>query len=377
METKTLIQLLGQKVRALRTNRGWSQEDLAERCGRHFTYIGRIERGEQNVTVEVLNDVASALSVSIADLLAVDQPRLLTDWKVAATDLVEAVSRGFRAQVDVKGKLAELMLYRELEKLKKQGEIQSIGWVDEDGRPDFIVKWKERQVVIECKNVRSPDSKRKSKEPIRVELQKDSKFQGRDKHARLSNRPVRHSFGMPVQSDGRLVFRSHRGPALTAPRRSVRIPQDHAGSPSPAAWGCGEGRFLRLSQIYEAVSSHTSYCPACPGRFRTRRVPPIRLMPRNCSAGSPMAPSTSCSRRRRTLCISRRNTGMSTRTNTSTGCSVSPHIDVIQYVEWCSLARDTPGAERRWFVCLERRWKLDSRPTDEIPLPFRHCPTTC
>jgi hypothetical protein len=46
--------------------------------------------------------------------LAIDQPKLLVDWKVAATDLVEAVRRGFRAQVDVKGKLAELMLCREL-----------------------------------------------------------------------------------------------------------------------------------------------------------------------------------------------------------------------------------------------------------------------
>jgi transcriptional regulator with XRE-family HTH domain len=172
METKTLIQLLGQRVRTLRVARGWSQEDLAERCGRHFTYIGRIERGEQNVTVQVLNDVASALLVSIADLLAVDQPKLLAAWKVAASDLVEAVSRGFRAQVDVKGKLAELMLSRELDHLKKQGEIQTIEWLDEDGRPDFIVKWRGREVIIECKNVRSPDSKRKSKEPIKVELQK-------------------------------------------------------------------------------------------------------------------------------------------------------------------------------------------------------------
>jgi hypothetical protein len=62
--------------------------------------------------------------------------------------------------------------FHELDNLKKQGEIQTIEWLDADGRPDFIVKWKGRQVILECKNVRSPDSKRKSKEPIRVELQK-------------------------------------------------------------------------------------------------------------------------------------------------------------------------------------------------------------
>jgi transcriptional regulator with XRE-family HTH domain len=172
MDTKALTRLLGQRVRALRIAHGWSQEDLAGRCGRHFTYIGRVERGEQNVTVEVLGDIASALSVAVSDLLVADQPKLLADWRVTATDVVEAVSRGFRAQVDVKGKLAELMLYRELENLRKAGELQAIDWLDEDGKPDFIVKWKGRTVIIECKNVRSADPNRKSEEPIRVELQK-------------------------------------------------------------------------------------------------------------------------------------------------------------------------------------------------------------
>ena len=104
--------------------------------------------------------------------MAADQPRLLADWRVTATDVVEAVSRGFRAQVDVKEKLAELMLYRELEHLRKEGELQAIDWLDEDGKPDFIVKWRGRTVIIECKNVRSSDLKRKSEEPVRVELQK-------------------------------------------------------------------------------------------------------------------------------------------------------------------------------------------------------------
>ena len=82
------------------------------------------------------------------------------------------MSRGFRAQVDVKGKLAELMLYRELENLRKAEVLQAIDWLDEDGKPDFIVRWKGRTVIIECKNVRSADANRKSEEPIRVELQK-------------------------------------------------------------------------------------------------------------------------------------------------------------------------------------------------------------
>ena len=172
VDTSALIRNLGQRIRTIRTARGWSQEELAERCGRHFTYIGRVERGEQNVTLEVLGDIACAFCVSVADLLTADQPKLLVDWGVTAKDVVEAVSRGFRAQVDIKEKLAELMLYRELENLRKDGELQTIDWLDEDGKPDFIVKWKGRTVIIECKNVRSSDPKRKGDERIRVELQK-------------------------------------------------------------------------------------------------------------------------------------------------------------------------------------------------------------
>jgi len=172
MDTGTVLRLLGQRIRELRERRGWSQEELARRSDRHFTYIGRIERGEQNVTVEVLFEIARALNTTPDQLLAGAPPKLLANWGVTANDIVEALSHGFRAQVDVKGKLAELMLYRELARLRAAGEIQNLQWLDEDGKPDFILGLHGRQIIVECKNVRSAGEPRGDAAPMKVELQK-------------------------------------------------------------------------------------------------------------------------------------------------------------------------------------------------------------
>ena len=61
--------LLARNLRALRLARGWSQEKMAERCGLHRTYVGAIERGERNVTLETLNALALALGVPAAELI--------------------------------------------------------------------------------------------------------------------------------------------------------------------------------------------------------------------------------------------------------------------------------------------------------------------
>ncbi len=59
---------LGGRIRDLRKKRGWTQEQLAAAAGRHWTYIGGIERGERNITVEVIGDIAHALDVNIEEL---------------------------------------------------------------------------------------------------------------------------------------------------------------------------------------------------------------------------------------------------------------------------------------------------------------------
>jgi len=61
-------QRLGRQIRQLRLKKGWTQEELAERTNRHWTYIGGIERGKRNVTLQVIADIARALGVEIQAL---------------------------------------------------------------------------------------------------------------------------------------------------------------------------------------------------------------------------------------------------------------------------------------------------------------------
>ena len=59
----------GSRVREFRTRRGWSQEKLAELCDLHRTYIGGIERGERNVSLENIVKIAKALDITASELL--------------------------------------------------------------------------------------------------------------------------------------------------------------------------------------------------------------------------------------------------------------------------------------------------------------------
>ena len=59
---------VGQRIRNYRTRQGLSQEKLAEMSGCHPTYIGQLERGEKNATLESIEKIAAALNVSLSKL---------------------------------------------------------------------------------------------------------------------------------------------------------------------------------------------------------------------------------------------------------------------------------------------------------------------
>lgn len=60
---------LAENVRAFRKAHGVSQEELADLCELHRTYIGSVEREERNVSLSTLEVLSQALGISVAELL--------------------------------------------------------------------------------------------------------------------------------------------------------------------------------------------------------------------------------------------------------------------------------------------------------------------
>lgn len=63
-----LSQIIGKRLRAARLAAQLSQETLAERCGLHPSYIGQLERGEKNATIESIQKIAGGLGITISSL---------------------------------------------------------------------------------------------------------------------------------------------------------------------------------------------------------------------------------------------------------------------------------------------------------------------
>lgn len=61
--------LFAARVREERLARGWTQEQLGERCDLSWNYIGQVERGGRNISVDNMHALAEALDMPLAELL--------------------------------------------------------------------------------------------------------------------------------------------------------------------------------------------------------------------------------------------------------------------------------------------------------------------
>ncbi|MEO0884093.1 MAG: helix-turn-helix transcriptional regulator [Pseudomonadota bacterium] len=66
MEIKRRVGLL---VREQRRQRGWSQEELADRADLHRTFVSSVERGTKNVTINSIHTLAKAMDLTVSELL--------------------------------------------------------------------------------------------------------------------------------------------------------------------------------------------------------------------------------------------------------------------------------------------------------------------
>jgi transcriptional regulator with XRE-family HTH domain len=66
--SKLLLRALGQRIRELRTEQGYSQEGFADKCCVHRTFMGTVERGESNLSFQNIAKVATTLGVPLSTL---------------------------------------------------------------------------------------------------------------------------------------------------------------------------------------------------------------------------------------------------------------------------------------------------------------------
>jgi transcriptional regulator with XRE-family HTH domain len=65
-----ILKALGQRIRELRLKQGYSQEDFADHCGVHRTFMGTVERGEPNISFTNLYKISQALGITLSQLLS-------------------------------------------------------------------------------------------------------------------------------------------------------------------------------------------------------------------------------------------------------------------------------------------------------------------
>jgi transcriptional regulator with XRE-family HTH domain len=71
-----LKNIVGDRIKRLRVQNSWNQEELAHRADMNRTYIGQIERGESSATVDVLEKITAALNITVEELFKDLQPPL-------------------------------------------------------------------------------------------------------------------------------------------------------------------------------------------------------------------------------------------------------------------------------------------------------------
>ncbi|MFT3951287.1 MAG: helix-turn-helix transcriptional regulator [Oscillospiraceae bacterium] len=86
---------VGQRIRNYRNQLHISQEELAEKCGLHPTYIGQVERGEKNATLETVEKIAAGLSIALNTLFEFIEKNDDTgsEYPAMAYKLIQSVSK--------------------------------------------------------------------------------------------------------------------------------------------------------------------------------------------------------------------------------------------------------------------------------------------
>ncbi|MGG4498440.1 helix-turn-helix domain-containing protein [Brevibacillus reuszeri] len=74
-----IVKLLGERIRYIRKEKGLSQEKLGELTGLHEKYIGQVERGEKNLSIDSLYKITNGLNLTLEELFRSLDPIIRED----------------------------------------------------------------------------------------------------------------------------------------------------------------------------------------------------------------------------------------------------------------------------------------------------------
>lgn len=80
---------VGNRIRELRKAKGWTQEQLAEAAGLHYSYIGGVERGDRNISLETLEKIIEGLQVAASEIFKFEEK---TEYHKAMDEHITLIS---------------------------------------------------------------------------------------------------------------------------------------------------------------------------------------------------------------------------------------------------------------------------------------------
>ena len=104
---KSLSKIIGERIRNYRNHEGLNQEQLAERCGLHATYIGQLERGEKNATLESIEKIVKGLNISFETLFE----------KIQVGEFKNNVASQCYSQIDSLNEKEQIAIYELIQKI--------------------------------------------------------------------------------------------------------------------------------------------------------------------------------------------------------------------------------------------------------------------
>jgi len=77
----TLEAAFGAVLRQLRESKGLSQEELADQCGIHRTYVSQLERGLKSPTLRLVWQICVSLEINLLSLITDVQTRMIDNGR--------------------------------------------------------------------------------------------------------------------------------------------------------------------------------------------------------------------------------------------------------------------------------------------------------